>query len=241
MRVLVFILAFSGCQLIGQNDAIEPGIGSGSGNGSGLGPAECMIDSECVAVGVKCCDCPTYAVPAADPAHRACAGIACPLSQCSQNLRAACVAHACVLACAPIVCAASCTDGYATDAAGCLTCACAMPANRGCFLDSECQRVRADCCGCQRGGTDTAVPHSQADAHDLGLMCPSVPSCPSVDTCAPDLAPTCVQGTCQLISGGLPAQACGRPDLPACTGGAVCTLNASTAATLQGVGVCAPP
>ncbi|MDB4955204.1 MAG: Antistasin family protein [Myxococcales bacterium] len=245
MRLVFSLLALAGflagCQLGSQADAFGGEPGSGSGSGSGSPNHECTVNSDCVAAGVKCCDCPTFAVPRTDPSHNACNGISCPVSQCSQNVRAECQTGSCVLACAPMVCSASCADGFATDANGCLSCACAAPPMRECVADSDCARVRADCCGCANGGKDTAVPQGQATAHDDALMCPINPSCPSVDTCAPDLAPTCVQGSCQLIAGGLPANACGRSDLPACAAGDVCTVNANAAATVQGLGVCTAP
>ena len=107
-----------------------------------------------------------------------------------------------------------------------------------CGLDSDCARVRDDCCGCERGGEDTAVLASQVAAHDAALNCSANPACPEVSTCAPDLAARCVQGTCSLVSGGLPADACGRADLAACPVSQVCTVNADEQATMYGVGVC---
>jgi hypothetical protein len=241
MRLVVLLscLALAACQF-GQTDALSLGNDKGSGSGSGSAAAECSVNSDCVAAGVKCCDCPTFALPATDPALKACAGISCPMNQCSQNVRAECQSGACVLACAPIVATTTCADGHVMDANGCLTLDCAVPVQRECSSDGECARVRADCCGCVNGGKDTAVPQNQISAHDAALMCPAMPSCPLVDTCAPDLAPTCVQGTCELISGGLPPNACGRPDLPSCPAGQACTLNVNASATMQGVGVCTP-
>jgi hypothetical protein len=89
------------------------------------------------------------------------------------------------------------------------------------------------------GGNDTSIPASEVGAHEAELMCPTNPSCPMVNTCAPDLAAHCVAGECTLVSGALPPNACGRPDLPACA--SKCTLNANDQATMQGVGVCLLP
>jgi hypothetical protein len=55
-----------------------------------------------------------------------------------------------------------------------------------------------------------------------------------------DLAARCVQGECALVSGALPANACGRADLAACPMGERCTVNANDQATMYGVGVCQP-
>jgi hypothetical protein len=90
------------------------------------------------------------------------------------------------------------------------------------------------------GGFDTAMPANQVAAYEAQLMCSASPSCPQVDTCAPDLAARCIAGECSLVSGGLPANACGRPDLPACPTGEACTVNVNDQATMQGVGVCQP-
>src|SRR5690606_40804527 len=73
---------------------------------------------------------------------------------------------------------------------------------------SDLARARDDCCGCARGGMDTAVPASEVAAHEAALMCPQDPSCPDVDTCAPELAARCIAGACTLVAGALPANAC---------------------------------
>lgn len=237
MRLFVLLALLAGCPAQLADKEGLPGNGSG-----GLGsPAECAIDSDCALAGAKCCDCPTFAVPTTDPAYNACKGVACPTpATCPTNIRAACNAGHCDLACVASTCTTSCADGYATDASGCLTCECAKVDQRACLVASDCARVRADCCGCTLGGEDTAVPTSQVAAHDASLQCPPSPSCPQVDTCAPDLVPQCVQGTCELISGGVPVNACGRPDLADCPAGAACTINSDPSATQQGVGVCVP-
>lgn len=245
MRVLVLALlaVLAGCPgSNGEQASLDDGAGSGSGGAGGSAPTECHAASDCVAVGPKCCDCPTHAVPASDPAQRACDAVDCPTSSCGAPMEAACVTGQCVLVCSPVQCEASvtCAYGFATDDNGCLTCACAVPQTSECSLDADCARVRDDCCGCTRGGDDTALPASQVAAHEAALACPQNPSCPEVDTCAPDLAARCIAGTCTLASGALPANACGRPDLAACPTGERCTVNASDPATMQGVGVCQP-
>ncbi len=247
MRCLVaFVLVvLAGCPGDFENDALgtgDDGAGSGSGGGGAL-PRECIDASDCAPAGPKCCDCPTHAVPITDPAHLACENVDCPAPMCGAiELVAACEDNKCVLACAPTPCdaAVTCANGYATDANGCLTCECAAPTMSECGVDADCARVKADCCGCAMGGNDTAVPASYVSTWEAMLMCPANPSCPMVDTCAPDLAARCVAGECTLVSGALPPNACGRPDLPSCGQGEACVVNSNDQATMQGVGVCEP-
>jgi hypothetical protein len=245
MRFVVASLALvlAGCGALDRSSATEDmGGGDGSGSGAGSPFGECRIASDCVPAGPKCCDCPTHAVPVDDPAQKACANVDCPTPTCGSPMQAACEAGKCVLECAPVACDASvsCADGFATNANGCLTCSCAMPTQSECSADGDCVRTRADCCGCMLGGYDTAMPADQVASYEAQLMCSTNPSCPSVDTCAPDLTARCIAGECNLVSGGLPANACGRPDLPACAPGEACTVNANDQATMQGVGVCQP-
>jgi hypothetical protein len=231
---LFLILALVGCQsaLPGpMNDHI------GSGNGSDSVPPECMGDGDCVLAGASCCDCPTYATTRDDPAVRACVGVVCPPSSCPGNIRASCTTGSCVVACVPLPCGLSCQDGFAIDASGCEQCVCVQVASSQCKQDADCVRTRADCCGCAGGGSDTAVPASEVTAFDASLMCPPMPQCSGVDTCGAGLAPSCIQGNCELTP-PLPPDACGRPNLPACPSGKTCTINASAAAAEQGVGVC---
>ncbi len=236
--VLVAIsLVLVGC----SQTAFDAQIIPGDDDGSATGITECDADFECAATAAKCCDCPTFAVPRTDPTFTACEGVACPTpTSCPSNVAPACHAGQCVLACVPMTCTTSCDEGFAIDANGCLTCDCAQVVSPACVADTDCVRVPADCCGCVLGGADTAVPAGDQSAHQGGLQCPSNPSCPQVDSCAPDLAPRCVEGACELISGALPTTACGRSDLAACPSGDTCTVNYDDAATAQGVGVCLP-
>lgn len=201
----------------------------------------CLEDAECVPAGPTCCACPTFAVRSTDPVARACANVACPMSECAEDVVARCNAdHRCELACAPRACeatGAACADGYGLDANGCLTCECAAPAPGGCVADADCARTRADCCGCRQGGFDTAVLASERASYDAMLMCLPAPACPGIDTCTAD-APTCVQGRCELVSAALPPGACGRADLPACPAGTQCLVNVDDQASQHGVGVC---
>jgi hypothetical protein len=220
--------------------------GSGSGSGSGMGGAfaECLVASDCAAAGPKCCDCPTHAVPKTDPSQMACANVDCPPATCGAPMEATCSENRqCELVCSPVACVEglSCDAGFAKDPmTGCVTCDCGVATANECAMDTDCARVHADCCGCALGGKDTAVPASYVDAWNAQLMCPTNPTCPNVDTCPADLAARCVAGECTLVSGPLPPNACGRPDLPVCPQGQRCWVNANDQATMQGVGVCLP-
>jgi hypothetical protein len=244
LPLLLVVVLVAGCPAtrFDADLATGSGGGSGSGSGGGMGAApECAADSHCVPAGPKCCDCPTHAVPAFDPDAKACSEVVCGPMQCGSPMQAECKQGHCVLDCAPVACALEmCDEGFETDGNGCLTCNCAVPAMNECTLDSDCVRVREDCCGCAMGGDDTAVPASQAAAYEASLGCPPSPSCPGPNTCAPDLAARCVQGQCSLVTGALPANACGRADLPECPMGETCIVNFDDQATMHGVGVCLP-
>jgi len=237
MRALLVLALFAACSSKLASDSLGNGDEGATNPGAGGAIPECSVDSDCMAAGLKCCDCPTYAAPTTDPVVQACGGVMCPTSTCPDNVRAACSGGQCVLACQPLSCAMTCADGYVIDATGCEECACAAPTARSCAADTDCVRTRADCCGCTGGGTDTAVLASEQASYDASLMCPSQPACGGPDTCAADLQPACVEGSCALVS-PLPMGACGRPDLPVCPSGQTCTLNAVDAATERGVGVC---
>jgi hypothetical protein len=242
MRSLLFTtsvaLALAGCPQ-GQSDLA--GVGDDDGNEPDPNPTQafCIDDSDCELAGRTCCECPTFALGAGDPKLDACESVMCPppAMTCSK-INAVCEQNQCKVACEAVVVTQTCATGFATDAAGCLIDACAAASAPTCSKDTDCVQTRADCCGCARGGNDTAVPAAQRASFDASLACAGDESCPEVFTCAPDETPQCAQGQCKLIAGGLPADACGRPDLPACTGGTVCTVNANDPANKHGVGVC---
>jgi hypothetical protein len=230
MRALAIVALLAGCRF-GAKQALD-------GPGGSDGARECSIDGDCVLAAATCCDCPTYAVGIAEPTHQACGGISCPVSTCPNNVQAICDdTGACALACSPVACAVSCPLGYVLDVTGCLECACADVAAPACASDGDCVRTRADCCGCQHGGADTAVPAGNLADYDAGLGCSDDPVCPQTDSCAAGLAARCIEGACELAP-ALPAGACGRDDLMACPGTTRCTINSDADATLQGVGVC---
>jgi hypothetical protein len=103
--------------------------------------------------------------------------------------------------------------------------------------------VRADCCGCRRGGRDTAVLREDAPAYEAALGCSEAPLCPSIDTCDLALSPQCYQGRCVLAAGvALPAKACGRLDLAPCRLDEVCVVNGpDPRVNEQGLGLCMLP
>jgi len=245
MRSTLLLLA---CLLVGcpttKGSPEVAGGDDGTGNGSGAGntPQRCSIDADCATAAATCCECAAFAVNVNDPAHRACAGVTCPdRGSCPDNVRAACDTGECVLACVEMECTESCAAGYAIDPTGCLSCACAMPPAGGCMTDNDCVQTRADCCGCEQGGADTAVLASSLAGYENDLSCPPSPACPSVNVCEVGATPQCIQGACELAAGALPAGACGRPDLPACPQGEVCRVNTGDQANQHGVGVCGPP
>jgi hypothetical protein len=216
-----------------------PGDAGGFGTG-GNGKSACKVSADCVPAAATCCDCPAFAINVDDPAHRACTGVTCPGNRtCPDNVTAACEQGFCVLACVEMACSETCAAGYTIDPTGCLSCACAVPEPYGCMVDGDCVETRADCCGCQRGGMDTAVLASEQASFDAALHCSGTTTCPQVPACEPDVSPHCIQGRCELTSSsGLPPGACGRADLPACPASSVCTVNTSDQVNMQGVGVC---
>jgi hypothetical protein len=239
--LVTLVCVLAGCPSSAESLAADDN-GGGNGLGGGSSPQGCFRDADCATAAATCCECPAFAVNVNDPAHRACTGVSCPVqSTCPDNVEAKCDQGQCVLACVAMVCDATCAAGYVIDPTGCLSCACAAPEPGGCVVDGDCARTRADCCGCARGGEDTAVLASTQPGYDANLGCSASPACPAINVCEPGATPQCVQGLCQLAVGGLPAGACGRSDLPACPSGQLCTVNLSDPASQHGVGVCAPP
>jgi hypothetical protein len=226
----------------------------GDGNGDpppfGSSPGACSSDDQCQLVGASCCECPSFATSIDDPRLAACDAVECETDAlvCPTNVTAACNAqNQCELACAPLECIA-CEDGYVLEANGCLSCTCAIVPTQApaCSDDADCTRTRADCCGCDQGGDDTAVATADAASFDGALACPPAPQCPgqangSEPTCnETEFTPRCARGECALLREPMPANACGRPDLPSCPTGTTCKINVNDSANLYGVGVCAP-
>lgn len=205
----------------------------------------CAEDVDCVLAAPSCCACPSYALPVGSGFVDACDGVGCPTppTGCAP-LEARCDEGACVAACKAVTCDLVCANGFVADAGGCLACACAPVPVAECMVDTECVRVPADCCGCEQGGQDTAVPASREGAHRDDLMCGGGESCPGVSTCDTSLIARCALGRCVLATPatepGAPTGACGRPELPPCPAGETCVINDSDEAGTLGVGVCRP-
>lgn len=231
----VLALASGGCFAAGDGavDVPEGGLGT------------CSVDADCALAGPSCCACPTYALPVANGFTDACGGVECPMPSSCAPLVARCDQRTCVAVCAPVACDLVCAGGFAVDATGCLACACAGgQGGDECRVDGDCARAPADCCGCDRGGLDTAVPANRLADHLAGLMCAGTEACPGVSTCATGASASCQLGRCVLVAPatdpGPPPGVCGRPELPPCPAGQVCRINDSDAANPLGVGVCRP-
>ncbi|HWO27082.1 MAG TPA: hypothetical protein VNO30_50475 [Kofleriaceae bacterium] len=241
MALCIALAAASAC--VGSIETSLDNADDPSPGGDSAAPYFCSRDQDCVPAAPTCCECPTFAVSRTSPVARACANVPCPASECTADVVARCSDEGrCELACAPRACepTASCMYGFATDASGCLTCDCAAPEPGGCTADSQCTQTRADCCGCQQGGFDTAVLVTDRARFDAMLMCPASPACPGISTCTAD-EPTCIAGRCELITPDPPPGACGRPDLPACPADTACLVNVSDPANMHHVGVCGSP
>jgi hypothetical protein len=218
----------------------------GDDGSNSLPAAECATDGDCLLAGASCCSCPSYAAPANNAAITGCNGVSCPLNECSNNVQPGCVAGSCQMECLPLYCPTGtgsdgCQYGFALAPDGCLTCDCAGPGD--CQTDDDCAEVSADCCGCERGGSDTAVGSDDVGNHQAGLQCSANLQCPGIDACDPDAQVRCFATNCYLVPGvdvTFPPNAflCGRAGLAACPGDTFCTINALAAANAQGVGIC---
>ncbi len=232
MRLGVLLLLLGGCVL---NAAEDAGLAPGD---DVRGDEQCRGDQDCILAGASCCECPSFALPGSSGWADACEQVDCPAppAACSP-LVARCDDGACVATCAPISCDMTCENGFAVDAAGCTVCMCgAGPMAPACGADTDCVQVPADCCGCERGGTSTAVPATIAADHVDLLGCTGDEACPGVSTCDPSEVPVCSGGRCMLGASGAvpPVDECGRPDLPPCPEGQVCVINADGAEMGQG-------
>ena len=201
---------------------------------------ECSVDSDCEAAGLKCCDCPTYAVPARDPAvqrvrGRDVPGVDVPRQRPARRATAA----QCVLACKPLACDLSCADGFMIDATGCEACACAAPAGGGV---RERRRLRARARGLlrmrRRRHRHRGRSRATRRAYDAAPDVPRESELHGRRLRARRIRrPHACRAACELVS-PLPAGACGRRDLPACPPGQFARSTPTTQATARGVGVC---
>ncbi len=223
--------------------ASEQGADVADDDGGARGDGDCFEDTDCVLAGPSCCDCPTYAVDDRSGWADACEQVSCPMQDDCPALEARCDLGTCVAVCAPMTCDLSCSAGFVVDAAGCTVCACSKGgAAAVCQVDTDCVRTPADCCGCDRGGSDTAVPAGMLDGFVDDLGCTGNESCPGVSTCTPGEEARCVGGQCVLAgdpSVPPPGEECGRPELPPCPSGQACVINTKDAEA--GTGRCAAP
>lgn len=254
LGVLLLGLACSdGAQDRGGATADSPGTESDEGSappsGAGDAAAACQVDSDCEAVASSCCECPTFALPFDDGVGGVCEDVMCDEPLACPAQEAVCGASGeCELACSEIACELSCADGFVLDEADCAVCACApATAEPECTGDDDCVQVVSDCCGCSRGGVDTAVPADEASSFQDGLGCTGDEVCPEVDVCDPDEIAVCSFGRCVLAvpeldpdDGGV--EVCGTSDVPTCPEGSVCVLNPREhpMVAVAGLGVCEP-
>ena len=220
------------------------------GGGGGGASLQCDLAESCEAAASTCCECPTFAVPVGSGFDQGCSEVECgPMGDCPL-VEPACVSGVCELVCAIVEVTRSCDSGFAVDTFGCLVdeCSSAPPAGTtACELDDECVQVAGDCCGCERGGSDTAVHADDAAAHRESLECLDNARCPEVDVCSPSVEPRCVSGLCRLVSSGSDpddgeAPTCGASADPPCAAGTACVLNHPDGlhATEAGLASCQP-
>jgi len=214
------------------------------------GVPSCFSDQECEAVASSCCDCPTFAISTAEGFSGACEDVMCDgePAECPAREAICSSSGECILACSPVVCELSCADGFVVDESGCSVCACAEePLGGECVDEVDCIKTAADCCGCARGGTDTAVPAAELEGFQAALGCDGSESCPEVDSCDASEVAACVLGQCTLVAAAadpdLVPTLCGTAENPTCPDESDCVLNSRELPDFAalGVGVCTPP
>lgn len=250
---LALVGAATACSSQSAEDRAQDRGFDGSDPPAGGAPAECSAASECVLAASTCCECSSFGAPANEGYLEGCEDVQCQPREDCPGVEVVCDGGRCVMICSAVIADRSCEQGFLRDEAGCLVNTCRPPDDSSgrseCELDSECAQVPADCCGCERGGDDTAVRADEAEAHVNALACTDRGTCPDIDTCSGDEA-RCIGGSCMLAPG--PAESepgnggegalCGSPELPACSADLVCVLNAPQFmdASDLGLGVCQP-
>ena len=242
------VAAATGCGAFGDGAAAQE-------DGDSLDPAatepECALDSDCIAAASSCCDCPAFALPSSSRWDDSCEDVLCPISD-DCGVAAVCRAGTCVLACEPVTCDEVCERGFVVGVSGCLVCECGSAPTSECSIDADCVEVPADCCGCARGGYDTALPAAAAADFSASLECGNEAACPEVNVCDPTATARCADGYCALVAapptqppdGGAtpPVELilCGTTEYPPCPDGYDCILNdpAANDMGVVGVGVC---
>lgn len=228
MRWTLLTLALTACLFETGAEVSTEGVGD---ERSG-----CALDSDCALAASSCCRCPTFATltGAGD-----CDSVECAPADCAPA-EAFCDRGQCRLRCAEVVATQDCASGFEVDEAGCTIDRCAAETSTSeCAIDDDCVRAPADCCGCEQGGRDTAVPAGALDAHLEGLDCADGSLCPQIDACEPDSEVRCLGGICRLVSGSgldVPTSVCGAPEAGGCATDEICVLNAPEAP--PGAGIC---
>ena len=256
---LALALALAGCGITSDGDSASGGTGDTAGGdgagGEGASPppappavSTCVSADDCVAASSICCECPSFAVAAESGFDDGCGQVDCQPPDGCALVEPACIDSQCHLICQPVPTDKVCANGFARDSFGCLVDACREdPPDEvfACALDEDCSEVKADCCGCELGGTDTAVATSAVAQYLDSLACHSDPVCPGIDFCDAALVPRCVAQSCTLgppesEPAGSIGSLCGVPDQAACGDGQVCVLNDPEGgdASRMGVGSC---
>lgn len=249
----------------------EDGDGDSPPGEGGAPPQEvespCDEASDCVPVSSTCCGCPSFAVAADGRYAEACQQVDCENEDVEVDcpmVETACIESQCQLICRAVTTPRVCATGFERDEFGCLIDVCRTEPPRSefaCDGDADCTQVQADCCGCERGGADTAVATAFVDEFIESLDCSSSPRCPDVNVCTAEFVPRCIAQACTLGppdggggsddgddgnddgDGGSPEEPgslCGFPGRATCPPGQVCVLNHPDAgdATRVGVGTC---
>jgi hypothetical protein len=246
-----------------EDDASGDGGDSGDGDGDSAPPFpfQCENAGDCVAAPSTCCECPSFAVPGDSELAGACDEIECEPPLGCPSVEPACIDTQCELVCTSLAATQVCERGFARDGFGCLLDECraeSIDERFACDEDADCTQVQSDCCGCSRGGLETAVALVAVDEFIESLGCGGDPACPGVDVCDPGLVPRCIAQACTLApepdgsgddgggddgdgDGATPSgDFCGVPDFPPCPPGLMCVLNHPDAedATRIGLGTC---
>ncbi len=234
---IVSIAITAGCQTIGVQSSDE----FGDDDPRSEAPEICVSNSDCVLVASNCCDCPTFAAPESFGAS--CDEVECPGDNVCAPADAICDSGQCELRCSVVATTQLCDRGFVVDEAGCTRDECVgTDEATECTVAEDCVVVPADCCGCEQGGNDTAVPLGAEEEHIGGLMCDD-PVCPGFSTCEGGSA-GCLGGTCRYFpdAGIAPTAAfCGTLETGSCPADQRCVLNGTDFGTgIPGIGVCQP-
>jgi len=239
---VIAIVALGGCDFALSTSAADEG--DAPSDPDGADQIQCSIDIDCTLVASSCCGCPTFAAPVGFGGS--CDDVECPeVVDCAEAL-AVCDVGQCTLVCSPVETTQVCDGGFVVDEAGCTLDMCEAPLAPECELNGDCVVEPADCCGCDLGGNDTAVPLAGLGEHRASLMCDGNVSCPGVSTCDESGRAECLGGRCRYLTGSETDEGpalCGTTETPTCPAGEVCVLNAPETGdgdAIPGIGTCQP-